>query len=478
MPSLSLIPQNGLNNPYAKKRDVIGEMLAGANVAPNGQKTYSGNQLMPLVNKNVTGQPTALPNIGMNLVPTGVVFPSTKSNKGAGLAKIANMIPKDETAPTNPKVKEYLTQKYSSKTTSKGEAPKTEDKPNLPVKQEIDLEKGEDQANERLSKILAIVGGGLSSYGSGLLGQGTTASGNQMMNTINSIKEREKEINFNNPKSRESVHARNLAKQLYGQDYKVDPNLTAAQFRESSPMLDNLYSRTFKQQESEKDRAFREKQFNSENSKDWARINMQKEAMGARSSGGGGGTSSGRASGGSGKEKEPKEFERKAAGFFNEMQNANNVITQLENSGGYSTADVGIAPFERLKSNDRKKYEAAQKNWAMADLRFKSGAAISDKEIDTHMKTYFPQPGDSREEIKMKQAMRSQVNQNMAMSAGLNDNFKRGAGGSWDNASMPQQSNVLQSAPQGMVEVLDASGNTRAIPREALSEMPKGWRKK
>ena len=43
---------------------------------------------------------------------------------------------------------------------------------------------------------------------------------------------------------------------------------------------------------------------------------------------------------------------------------------------------------------------------------------------------------------------------------------------------MPQQSNVLQSAPQGMVEVLDASGNTRAIPREAVSEMPKGWRKK
>lgn len=298
MPSLSSVQQNGLNNPYAKKRDIIGEMLAGANVAPNGQKTYSGNQLMPLVNKNVTGQPTALPNIGMNLVPTGVVFPSTKSNKGAGLAKIANMIPKDETAPTNPKVKEYLTQKYSSKTTSKGEAPKAEDKPNLPVKEDYELETGEDQANERLSKILAIIGGGLSSYGSGLLGQGTTASGNQMMSTINSIKEREKEINFNNPKSRESVHARNLAKQLYGQDYKVDPNLTAAQFRESSPMLDNLYSRTFKQQESEKDRAFKEKQFNSENSKDWARINMQKEAMGMRSSGGGGGTSSGRASAG------------------------------------------------------------------------------------------------------------------------------------------------------------------------------------
>lgn len=194
MPSLSSVQQNGLNNPYAKKRDIIGEMLAGANVAPNGQKTYSGNQLMPLVNKNVTGQPTALPNIGMNLVPTGVVFPSTKSNKGAGLAKIANMIPKDETAPTNPKVKEYLTQKYSSKTTSKGEAPKAEDKPNLPVKEDYELETGEDQANERLSKILAIVGGGLSSYGSGLLGQGTTASGNQMMNTITALRKEKKKL--------------------------------------------------------------------------------------------------------------------------------------------------------------------------------------------------------------------------------------------------------------------------------------------
>ena len=445
MPSLSSVQQNGLNNPYAKKRDIIGEMLAGANVAPNGQKTYSGNQLMPLVNKNVTGQPTALPNIGMNLVPTGVVFPSTKSNKGAGLAKIANMIPKDETAPTNPKVKEYLTQKYSSKTTSKGEAPKTEDKPNLPVKQEIDLEKGEDQANERLSRVLALIGGTAQAYGQGLLGQGTLGATQNMSQNFNTIKEREQETNFNNPKSRESVHARNLAKQLYGQDYKVDPNLTAAQFRESSPMLDNLYSRTFKQQESEKDRAFKEKQFNSENSKDWARINMQKEAMGARSSGGGGGgTSSGRASGASGKmsaAESKREYDKNA-------QNAglNMMKDQVDD---YFNTIKKIKPLG--KTFNQSEAVEAQAKKAMAINTFKDTYKLGtlDSGLIEHMDRISGDTSyttDKNIEARKKSVLQELERQNKQLSGAYDDpnyKFKSGAGGSWDNASSPQKGNIV-----------------------------------
>ena len=442
MPSLSLIPQNGLNNPYAKKRDVIGEMLAGANVTPNGQKTYSGNLLMPLVNKNVTGQPTALPNIGMNLVPTGVVFPSTKSNKGAGLAKIATMIPKDETSPTNPKVKEYLSQKYSSKTTSKGEAPKTEDKPNLPVKQEIDLEKGEDQANERLSRVLALIGGTAQAYGQGLLGQGTLGATQNMSQNFNTIKEREQETNFNNPKSRESVHARNLAKQLYGQDYKVDPNLTAAQFRESSPMLDNLYSRTFKQQESEKDRAFKEKQFNSENSKDWARINMQKEAMGMRSSGGG--TSSGRASGASGKmsaAESKREYDKNA-------QNAglNMMKDQVDD---YFNTIKKIKPLG--KTFNQSEAVEAQAKKAMAINTFKDTYKLGtlDSGLIEHMDRILGDTSyttDKNIEARKKSVLQELERQNKQLSGAYDDpnyKFKSGAGGSWDNASSPQKGNIV-----------------------------------
>lgn len=470
MPSLSLIPQNGLNNPYTKKRDLIGEMLAGANVAPNGQKTYSGSQLMPLVNKNVTGQPTALPNI--NLVPTGVVFPSTKSNKGAGLAKIANIIPKEETPATNPKVKEYLTQKYSSKTTSKGEAPKAEDKPNLPLKQEIDLEKGEDQANERLSRILALVGGTAQAYGQGLLGQGTLGATQNMSQNFNTIKEREQETNFTNPKSRESVHARNLAKQLYGQDYKVDPNLTAQQFRESSPMLDNLYSRTFKQQESEKDRAFKEKQFNSENTKDWARINMQKESMGMRSSGGGGGgTSSGRASGASGKmsaAESKREYDKNA-------QNAglNMMKDQVDD---YFNTIKKIKPLG--KTFNQSEAVEAQAKKAMAINTFKDTYKLGtlDAGLIEHMDRILGDTSyttDKNIEARKKSVLQELERQNKQLSGAYDGpNFKFQSGGN------RQQSNVIESAPQGMVEVLDASGNTRAISREALAEMPKGWRKK
>lgn len=299
MPSLSLTNYNmGLLNQQNKNRDLVGEMLAGTN--PNaGIKNYSGNKLMPLVSPNVGGQPTPMPMINNTLVPTGVTYPNVKDPNAKGKlgmgVKLSDTITNSEPdVPINPKVVSYLTSKYKSNSKSESQ-PKTEDKQELP-QMPLEQETPDDPENSKLSKILAIVGGGLSSYGSGLLGHGTGAAGQQMMNTINTIRERDKETDLKNPKSRESIHARNLAKQLYGEQYKVDPNLTALQFRESSPLLDNLYARTFKQQESEKDRAFKEKQFNAENSKDWARINMQKEAMGIRSSGGG--TSSGRASAG------------------------------------------------------------------------------------------------------------------------------------------------------------------------------------
>lgn len=73
---------------------------------------------------------------------------------------------------------------------------------------------------------------------------------------------------------------------------------------------------------------------------------------------------------------------------------------------------------ERLQSDDKKAYDAAKNNWIAAALRKESGAAISAKEYEDFDKQYFPQPGDGKDVIAQKNAMRSQVARAMSVSIG------------------------------------------------------------
>lgn len=119
----------------------------------------------------------------------------------------------------------------------------------MPQKQQMPIpeiqEKPEAGSNERLNKWLAILGGGLVAGGGG---QGAA----QMMSNLDAIRAREIETDSNNPNSKESIHARQLAKKLYGDQYEVNPNLTARQFKEASPVMNELYERTYKQRQEEK----------------------------------------------------------------------------------------------------------------------------------------------------------------------------------------------------------------------------------
>ena len=70
--------------------------------------------------------------------------------------------------------------------------------------------------------------------------------------------------------------------------------------------------------------------------------------------------------------------------------------------------EFGFTP-ERLRSEDRKIYNAAKSNWIAAKLRKESGAVISDKDYNDADLQYFPQPGDTAKVLKQKAELRKNV---------------------------------------------------------------------
>ena len=66
-----------------------------------------------------------------------------------------------------------------------------------------------------------------------------------------------------------------------------------------------------------------------------------------------------------------------------------------------------------LKSEERQKYEQAQRNFINAVLRRESGAVISDEEFANARLQYFPQPGDSQGVIAQKKQNRNTVVSNL-----------------------------------------------------------------
>lgn len=71
-----------------------------------------------------------------------------------------------------------------------------------------------------------------------------------------------------------------------------------------------------------------------------------------------------------------------------------------------------------LKSNERQKFEQAQRNFINAVLRRESGAAIAPSEFDSAAQQYFPQPGDTPEVLVQKDLNRALVTKNLLREAG------------------------------------------------------------
>lgn len=122
--------------------------------------------------------------------------------------------------------------------------------------------------------------------------------------------------------------------------------------------------------------------------------------------------------------KDLTEGQANAAGFAARMVYNENLINNVT-SGNYKPGglfEFGFTP-ERLKSDDRKTYEAAKENWIAANLRKESGAAIGEKEYADADRQYFPQPGDSQKQVQEKMSRRKIAERAMRSAIGKNSEF-------------------------------------------------------
>lgn len=113
---------------------------------------------------------------------------------------------------------------------------------------------------------------------------------------------------------------------------------------------------------------------------------------------------------------------KKAAGFSERMIEAEQNIGKLpaglgtENSAMFT--GMGIFP-ERLKGEQTKLREQAERNFITANLRLESGATIGDNEYQIERAKYFAMPGDTPAVLAQKAQSRQQAIRNLQMQGGL-----------------------------------------------------------
>jgi hypothetical protein len=120
------------------------------------------------------------------------------------------------------------------------------------------------------------------------------------------------------------------------------------------------------------------------------------------------------------------ESQAKATAFQSQMIGAENNLKQLESKGfdpaslkTQSALKVAGGPLNALASPEAQQYKQAQEQWAESYLRFKTGAAATEGEVQRNIKTFFPQFGDRPEIITQKAAARAQAEQDIGFAAGM-----------------------------------------------------------
>lgn len=114
--------------------------------------------------------------------------------------------------------------------------------------------------------------------------------------------------------------------------------------------------------------------------------------------------------------------QRRMAGFYSRAARSN---TKYERSAVPPRGVVGQAladTFPRLGNvsagTERQMAEAAQADFIAATLRYESGAAIPEPELEAQRRRYFPQPGDAPETIALKSSLRADAIEGLRQSAG------------------------------------------------------------
>jgi hypothetical protein len=115
--------------------------------------------------------------------------------------------------------------------------------------------------------------------------------------------------------------------------------------------------------------------------------------------------------------------ERSAKGYLDRMVASEAELDKLVSEGftpnakDFYTAGEGAA-LNWMSSPKGQVWRQQQEDWVRAKLRRESGAAIPPEEMDREIKTYFPQPGDSKDVIEAKKRSRSMARQQFVTMAG------------------------------------------------------------
>jgi hypothetical protein len=144
------------------------------------------------------------------------------------------------------------------------------------------------------------------------------------------------------------------------------------------------------------------------------------------------------------------ESQAKATAFQSQMIGAENNIKQLESKGFNPTSfqsqaalKIAGGPLNIAAAPETQQYKQAQEQWSEAYLRFKTGAAATEQEVQRNIKTFFPQFGDKPAQIAQKADARRQAEQDIGFAAGMGAG--RGA----------QPINLQPNAPQAPKKVVN-----------------------
>ena len=123
------------------------------------------------------------------------------------------------------------------------------------------------------------------------------------------------------------------------------------------------------------------------------------------------------------------EGSKTALSFARRMTTAGTSLDKLEETIdpanrviGYIAGGTGITSeaANRMASPEEQAYATAASDFVTAQLRDESGATIGTDEFDRKYREFFPMPGDSKEQIKLKRSRRNAASQDMRnLSSGL-----------------------------------------------------------
>ncbi len=108
-----------------------------------------------------------------------------------------------------------------------------------------------------------------------------------------------------------------------------------------------------------------------------------------------------------------------ASGYADRMIEANKIIESSADKFASLRSYAGQNLPNFLKTEDRQKFEQAQRDFINAVLRKESGAAIADSEFASAKIQYFPQPGDSEGVVEQKRVNRLISTNALLKQAGL-----------------------------------------------------------